>query len=109
MAADHGHEPGARSLPAPARHRHTRRIRFVPGDDPGPAQQAQDREQERAVRGAVLALPEHQRTVVTMYHLEGKPVEEIMRELGLPKGTVVSRLSRGREALRRQLAAYVEG
>jgi len=60
------------------------------------------------VRRAVLALPEHQRTVVAMHHLEGKPVDEIAREMSMPKGTVVSRLARGRKALRRRLARFVE-
>lgn len=65
-------------------------------------------ERERKVRQAVLALPEHQRTPVVMYHLEGRPVDEVAQALGVPKNTVVSRLSRGREALRRRLAAYLE-
>jgi len=60
------------------------------------------------VRRAVLDLPEHQRTVVVMHHLEGKPVSEIMEDLGLPKGTVVSRLARARQALRRRLAPFVD-
>jgi len=56
----------------------------------------------------VLALPEHQRTVVAMHHLEGIPVRDIVDALGIPKGTVVSRLARGREALRRRLAPYID-
>ena len=73
-----------------------------------PAERAARREQAEAVRRAVLALPEHQRTVVAMHHLEGKPVDEIAREMSMPKGTVVSRLARGRKALRRRLARFVE-
>lgn len=65
-------------------------------------------ERDRKVREAVLGLPEHQRTPVVMYHLEGRPVDEVAKALGIPKNTVVSRLSRGREALRRRLAAYLE-
>ena len=32
----------------------------------------------------------------------------MMRVLGLPKGTVVSRLARAREQMRRRLAPYME-
>lgn len=73
-----------------------------------PAEGAARREQAEAVRRAVLELPQHQRTVVAMHHLEDRPVDEIAQEMGLPKGTVVSRLARGRKALRRKLARFVE-
>ena len=73
-----------------------------------PPEQAATHERERAVRAAVLELPEHQRTVVVMHHLEGKRVDDVAAELGLPKGTVVSRLARGREAMRRKLARFVD-
>jgi RNA polymerase sigma-70 factor (ECF subfamily) len=79
-----------------------------PGDDPGPEETLVDDERDRSVREAVLSLPEHQRTIVTMHYLEGRSVAEIMSALGLAKGTVVSRLSRGRENLRRRLAPYID-
>jgi RNA polymerase sigma-70 factor (ECF subfamily) len=34
-----------------------------------------------------------------LHHLVGLPVEEVARELGVPTGTVKSRLARGRTAL----------
>ncbi|MEA3403276.1 MAG: sigma-70 family RNA polymerase sigma factor [Armatimonadota bacterium] len=80
----------------------------LPSGEDGPSRAVERSEQDRAVREAVLRLPEHQRTVVTMHHLEGIPVTEIARMLGLPKGTVVSRLARGRENLRRRLAPYID-
>lgn len=66
--------------------------------------QAQVRE---TVRRAVMSLPDHQRTVVVMHHLEDMPVDEIAATLGLPKGTVVSRLARGRDMLKKKLAGRV--
>ncbi len=74
----------------------------------GPAESVELSEQQDAVREAILGLPEHQRSVVTLHYVEGRSVAEIGEMLDLPKGTVVSRLSRGRENLRRRLAPYIE-
>ena len=52
---------------------------------------------------AVLRLPEEQRLVVTLYYYEDMPVSQIACALGVAQGTVKSRLSRGRERLRRML------
>lgn len=64
---------------------------------------------DAAVRRAVMSLPEHQRTVVVMHHLEGMSVEEMMDVLSLPKGTVVSRLARGRDLLKKKLQRDMRG
>jgi len=80
----------------------------VADGNPGPAELVSDRGRDQAVRRAVLALPEHQRLAVVMYHLEGRPVNEVAKVLGVPKNTVVSRLARGREALRRSLGSHLE-
>jgi DNA-directed RNA polymerase specialized sigma24 family protein len=37
--------------------------------------------------------------VIVLHHLVGLPVEEVARELGVPAGTVKSRLARGRRAV----------
>ncbi len=52
---------------------------------------------------ALAKLPEEQRIVIVLHHLEGLPVETIAKRLKIPAGTVKSRLGRGREALRRKL------
>lgn len=57
---------------------------------------------------ALRALPEAQRQVIALFYLADLPVETIADELGVPAGTVKSRLSRGREALASHLA-YAEG
>ena len=49
------------------------------------------------------ALPMGQRQVIVLYYLVGLPVEEIAGQLGLPSGTVKSRLARGRKTLARRL------
>ena len=52
---------------------------------------------------AVLRLPEEQRLAVTLYYYEDMPVAQIARTLGVPQGTIKSRLNRGRERLRKLL------
>ena len=53
---------------------------------------------------AVSALPVDQRAVVLLVGLEQMRYEEVAGILDLPLGTVMSRLHRGRERLRRALA-----
>jgi RNA polymerase sigma-70 factor (ECF subfamily) len=48
-------------------------------------------------------LPEEQRSVMRLIALEGLPYEEVAEILEIPVGTVRSRLSRGRESLRRSM------
>jgi RNA polymerase sigma-70 factor (ECF subfamily) len=49
---------------------------------------------------ALARLPSEQREVVLLVGLEGLPYESVAEILGVPIGTVRSRLSRGREKLR---------
>jgi RNA polymerase sigma-70 factor (ECF subfamily) len=49
---------------------------------------------------ALARLPSEQREVVLLVGLEGMPYESVAQILGVPIGTVRSRLSRGRERLR---------
>nr|WP_257736780.1 RNA polymerase sigma factor [Halothiobacillus diazotrophicus] len=55
------------------------------------------------VRRAIMSLPEMQRIVVTLVDLEEFSYKETATILDLPVGTVMSRLSRGRQALRELL------
>jgi RNA polymerase sigma-70 factor, ECF subfamily len=78
-----------------------------PSGDPVALTQAQDLRER--VQKAVEGLSPDHRTVVTLHHLEGMPVEEIARVMDCSIGTVKSRLSRARDHLKRKLAGYVEG
>ncbi|OZB80507.1 MAG: hypothetical protein B7X28_06590 [Halothiobacillus sp. 13-55-253] len=55
------------------------------------------------VRSAVMRLPEMQRIVVTLVDLEEFSYKEVATTLDLPIGTIMSRLSRGRQSLRNLL------
>jgi RNA polymerase sigma-70 factor, ECF subfamily len=57
------------------------------------------------VLAALAALGPEQRAVIVMNHLLGFTPGEIARALGLPRGTVNSRLRRGLDALREPLDA----
>ena len=52
------------------------------------------------IASALSQLPEEQREVLLLVALEEMSYAEIAATLGIPPGTVMSRLSRGREALR---------
>jgi len=58
----------------------------------------------RDLQAAVLRLPEEQREVLLLVALERMTYEETSGVLGIPMGTVMSRLSRARERLRALLA-----
>jgi RNA polymerase sigma-70 factor (ECF subfamily) len=55
----------------------------------------------RDLERAIARLPEEQRAVILLIGLEGMRYEEVAEILDVPIGTVRSRLSRGRETLRR--------
>lgn len=80
----------------------------VQSDCPGPEETLFEGEMQGAVRRAVDSLSEEHRLVVTMHHMQGLDVESIAKTLNVPRGTVMSRLSRAREVLRRKLSAYIE-
>jgi RNA polymerase sigma-70 factor (ECF subfamily) len=55
----------------------------------------------RDLERAIAKLPRTQRSVILLVGLEGMSYEEVATVLDVPVGTIRSRLSRGREALRR--------
>lgn len=68
-----------------------------------PEQQTLARERERALRSALKTLGTSYREAVVLRDIEGFSYEEIATALEISLGTVKSRLSRGREELRRKL------
>jgi RNA polymerase sigma-70 factor, ECF subfamily len=84
----------------------------IEGQDPAfvvhesPETLVADAVMEAEVRDALIGLPEVFRECVVLADLEGLSYQEIADTLGIPRGTVMSRLFRGRRAMRKALAAY---
>lgn len=75
---------------------------------PGPSEKAEGDERRQILEKAILTLPEAQRAVIVLYHMQGLAYEEIAEITRLPMGTVKSRLNRARLALRDRLGALAE-
>ena len=71
--------------------------------EPGPEASALSAETLGAVEACLRKLPESQRLVVLLSDVHGLSYEELQDALGLPLGTVKSRLYRARAALRELL------
>jgi RNA polymerase sigma-70 factor (ECF subfamily) len=74
----------------------------------GPYEETLRRERALRVQAALLGLRFEQRAVLVLREVEGLTCEEVAAALGVPEGTVKSRLSRAREAMRRKLRGLVE-
>jgi RNA polymerase sigma factor (sigma-70 family) len=61
------------------------------------------RELQKLLDEELGGLAEKYRTPLVLFYLEGKSTEEVARLLDCPKGTVLSRLARGRDQLHRRL------
>ena len=61
---------------------------------------AAPREDTSALKEALLQLEERYRMPILLYYLEGYTVAEVAQILRIPQGTVKTRLSRGRKALK---------
>src|SRR5579862_936045 len=74
--------------------------RQIEDSGPTPHDESERLEREESVERAVNRLPEYQRAMIVMYHVELLTYEEIAAALDLPIGTVKSRLNRARLSLR---------
>ena len=69
-----------------------------------PAQRAETSELAAALATALGAIPEERRRAILLYDVDGYDYAEIAELTGVSVGTIKSRISRGREELRRLLA-----
>jgi RNA polymerase sigma factor (sigma-70 family) len=73
-----------------------------------PEQAAQNTELSAAIQGCIRDLGDDQRVVLVMSDVEGYSYQEIADTVGAQLGTIKSRLSRARTAVRRCLQAFQE-
>jgi RNA polymerase sigma-70 factor, ECF subfamily len=77
----------------------------VPSEDEGPLQGLERAERAQLVHRGLRSLPPALRETLVLCDLEGLSHEEAASSLGIPVGTVKSRLNRGRLELARRLLA----
>lgn len=82
--------------------------RQIEDDSPTPDEVVETKERAKMLQSAISSLPDYQKMIVTLYHLQHRSYEEIAEILSLPIGTVKSRLNRARIALAEKLAAEPE-
>lgn len=72
-------------------------------DRPSAGETLETRERADLLLGCLQELPDHYREVLHLVYVEELKVAEASHALGLPQGTIKTRLMRGREALRKIL------
>lgn len=82
-------------------------LRLV-NDEPSPENVVQQRELQRAIQDCINALNPEQRLVLVLSDVQGMTYQEIAETTALNLGTVKSRLSRARKAMRACLQAVQE-
>lgn len=73
----------------------------LPGDDG--LQIVEGRSDLHRARAAMAALPDNQRMLMTIVVLDGMSYKEAAETLGIPVGTVMSRIARARHSIDRQI------
>jgi RNA polymerase sigma-70 factor (ECF subfamily) len=63
-------------------------------------------EEWQIVQSAVASLPTPQRVVIVSYYINDLSIQEISEILGIPVGTVKSRLHYGRKSLKKKLGLH---
>ena len=58
------------------------------------------------LHSVLLGLPEIYRAPLVLVHMDGFPTKEVAAMLGVPRGTVLARLHRGRKLLEKRLWEY---
>jgi RNA polymerase sigma-70 factor, ECF subfamily len=79
--------------------------RTATSTDPDPEDVASGAERRERIRKGLDSLSEHHRTIIILSDIEGLQYREIAEVLGIPMGTVMSRLHHARKRLREVLGS----
>lgn len=73
--------------------------------DAGPSveEEVEKGEERKRVRECVKSLPEKQRIVIVLFYMEDMSIREIASALGIPEGTVKSRMDQAKKTLKERL------
>jgi RNA polymerase sigma-70 factor (ECF subfamily) len=102
LALNHVRSPRFREEPLPEAHAE------IPVSAPSPLEGVLEAEAASHLQAALARLPAEQRAVFVLRAVEDLSYREIAESLGLPVGTVMSRLARAREKLREALSPYLQ-
>jgi RNA polymerase sigma-70 factor, ECF subfamily len=83
-------------------------IQELRDERPSPEVVSMESSRARAVREAMASLPEEQRKLIELAYFSGLSHNEIARDLGLPLGTVKSRIRLGMSHMRESLGPHAE-
>jgi RNA polymerase sigma factor (sigma-70 family) len=79
----------------------------VASQSPGPAEKAERREMADQVLAAIRSLPDDERTVTTLFYINGYSQKEVAEFLEVPVTTVNNRLHASRKRLRERMVPMV--
>ena len=77
--------------------------------DTNPGKTVIRRELLEKIQGALDELPDYHRAVIMLREIEGLSYEEMSKVLGVPKGTIMSRLFHARKKMQASLSDYIQG
>ena len=81
----------------------------IAGEEPGPSHDLERDEAAQAFWRGFRTLGARDREILALRHFEDLAYRDIARALGIPEGTVMSRLFHARKRLRAALQPYLEG
>ncbi len=78
-------------------------VEQIPDSSGDISEQYAEKELQNKVRSLVAQLGSKQKAVVVLYYGEDMPIKDISRILRIPQGTVMSRLAKARENIKKKL------
>ena len=80
----------------------------LPSSDKSQLEGAIEREDRLSLESALGTLPDEDREVLALYYVQKRTTKEIAQVIGVAPGTIMARLFRAREKLRKQMSVAEE-